>query len=94
MANIGAKLTLEALASEVGMSGRNLVRQFVADTGMTPHGFIEGARIDFARNLLEGSTLPLKSIAYKCGFVTVDRMRVLFQQRLGISPAQYRASFR
>ncbi len=94
MANIGARLTLDALASEVGMSGRNLVRLFVADTGMTPHAFIERARIDIARNLLEGSALPLKSIAYKCGFVTVDRMRVLFQQRLGISPAQYRASFR
>ncbi|MCD9120428.1 MULTISPECIES: GlxA family transcriptional regulator [Cupriavidus] len=94
MANIGARLTLDALAAEVGMSGRNLVRLFVADTGMTPHAFIERARIDIARNLLEGSALPLKSIAYKCGFVTVDRMRVLFQQRLGISPAQYRASFR
>ncbi len=94
MANIGARLTLDALAAEVGMSGRNLVRLFVADTGMTPHAFIERARIDIARNLLEGSTLPLKSIAYKCGFVTVDRMRVLFQQRLGISPAQYRANFR
>ncbi|MCG5258747.1 GlxA family transcriptional regulator [Cupriavidus gilardii] len=94
MANIGARLTLDALAAEVGMSGRNLVRLFVADTGMTPHAFIERARIDIARNLLEGSALPLKSIAYKCGFVTVDRMRVLFQQRLGISPAQYRANFR
>lgn len=94
MANINAKLTLKALASEVGMSERNLARLFVAHTGMTPHAFIERARIDMARNLLDGSTLPLKSVAYKCGFVTVDRMRVLFQQRLGISPAQYRASFR
>jgi transcriptional regulator GlxA family with amidase domain len=94
MANIGARLTLPLLAAELGMSARNLVRLFVAQTGMTPHAFIEGARIDIARNLLEGSALPLKSIAYKCGFVTVDRMRVLFQQRLGVSPAQYRASFR
>jgi transcriptional regulator GlxA family with amidase domain len=94
MANIGARLTLPLLATELGMSARNLARLFVAHTGMTPHAFIEGARIDIARNLLEGSELPLKSIAYKCGFVTVDRMRVLFQQRLGLSPAQYRASFR
>lgn len=93
MANIGARLTLPLLAAELGMSARNLTRLFVAQTGMTPHAFIEAARIDIARNLLEGSALPLKSIAYKCGFVTVDRMRVLFQQRLGVSPAQYRASF-
>ncbi|ARP88723.1 GlxA family transcriptional regulator [Bordetella genomosp. 9] len=94
MDHLGDKLTLQALAAEVGMSGRNLARLFVADTGMTPHEFIERARIDMARNLLEGNDLPFKSVAYQCGFVTVDRMRAVFQQRLGVSPAQYRGSFR
>ncbi|MBY4946946.1 DJ-1/PfpI family protein [Cupriavidus respiraculi] len=94
MANLGARLTLPLLAAELGMSARNLVRLFMAQTGMTPHAFIEAARIDMARNLLEGSALPLKTVAHRCGFVTVDRMRVVFQQRLGVSPAQYRASFR
>lgn len=91
--NLGSKLTLATLAEVVGMSARNLVRQFVSHTGMTPHEFIERARIDMARNLLEGTALPLKTVAWQCGFVTVDRMRVVFQQRLGIPPAQYRASF-
>jgi len=94
MANIAGRLTLPLLAAELGMSARNLTRLFVARTGMTPHAFIEAARIDIARNLLEGTGLPLKTVAHRCGFVTVDRMRVLFQQRLGVSPAQYRASFR
>jgi transcriptional regulator GlxA family with amidase domain len=61
---------------------------------MTPHDFVEAARVDVARNLLEGSDLPLKAIAYDCGFGTADRMRLVFGRRLGVSPAQYRATFR
>jgi transcriptional regulator GlxA family with amidase domain len=74
------------------MSTRNLARHFVSETGITPHEFVERARIDAARMLLEGSDRPLKSVAYDCGFGTADRMRVVFC--LGVTPAHYRANFR
>jgi AraC-like DNA-binding protein len=80
------------LADAVGMSTRNLARHFVSETGITPHEFVERARIDAARMLLEGSDRPLKSVAYDCGFGTADRMRVVFC--LGVTPAHYRANFR
>lgn len=94
MANIGRRHTLESLASEVGMSARNLVRRFVQETRITPHDFVEHARIDAARRLLEGSDRPLKAVAYDCGFGSADRMRTVFSEHLGVTPAQYRASFR
>jgi transcriptional regulator GlxA family with amidase domain len=94
MANIGGRHTLESLAAVVGMSARNLARHFVQETGITPHEFVERARIDAARMLLEGSDRPLKAVAYDCGFGTADRMRIVFNERLGVTPAQYRASFR
>jgi transcriptional regulator GlxA family with amidase domain len=93
MKNIGNRHTLQSLADAIGMSSRNLARQFVRETGMTPHDFIERARVDAARMLLEGTHLPLKSVAFDCGFGTADRMRMVFIGRLGITPAQYRASF-
>jgi AraC-like DNA-binding protein len=34
------------LADAVGMSTRNLARHFVSETGITPHEFVERARID------------------------------------------------
>ena len=55
MQHIGASFTVEALAQVAGMSGRNLARLFVQETGVTPHEFVERARVDAARNLLEGS---------------------------------------
>lgn len=94
MANIGGRHTLDSLAAVVGMSARNLARHFVQETGITPHEFVERARIDAARMLLEGSDRPLKAVAYDCGFGTADRMRIVFNERLGVTPAQYRASFR
>jgi transcriptional regulator GlxA family with amidase domain len=61
------------LADVVGMSTRNLARHFFNETGITPHEFVERARIDAARMLLEGSDRPFKSVAYDCGFGTADR---------------------
>ncbi|MCK1682863.1 GlxA family transcriptional regulator [Bradyrhizobium sp. 147] len=94
MARIGDRHTLESLAAVVGMSPRNLSRHFVQTTGITPHDFIERARVDAARMMLEGSDRPLKAVAFDCGFGSADRMRIVFSSRLGITPMQYRASFR
>ena len=94
MTHIGQRHTLESLAAEVGMSPRNLARYFVQEAGITPHEFVQRARIDAARMMLEASERPLKTVAYECGFGTVDRMRIVFSERLGVTPAQYRASFR
>jgi transcriptional regulator GlxA family with amidase domain len=94
MANVGDRHSLESLAAVVGMSARNLARHFVQATGITPHEFIERARIDAARMMLEGSDRPLKVVAFDCGFGSADRMRIVFTARLGVSPIQYRASFR
>jgi transcriptional regulator GlxA family with amidase domain len=94
MEHIGDKHTLQSLAEAVGMSVRNFGRAFAQATGITPHEFVEQARIDAARRLLEGSDRPLKAVAFDCGFGSADRMRIVFSERLGVSPAHYRASFR
>ncbi|MCK9469543.1 MAG: GlxA family transcriptional regulator [Porticoccaceae bacterium] len=94
MTHLAERHTLQALAGEVGMSTRSLTRHFLREAGVTPHEFIQRVRIDAARRLLEGSEQPLKTIAYECGFSSSDRMRMVFTERLGVTPAQYRASFR
>ena len=94
MAHVADRHTLQSLAAVAGMSPRNLARQFVQEIQVTPHEFVERARIDAARMRLEGSDAALKAVAFECGFGTADRMRVVFTARLGVSPAQYRASFR
>jgi transcriptional regulator GlxA family with amidase domain len=91
--HIGDAHTVDALARVAGMSTRSLARLFLEELGVTPRTFVEGIRVDAARNLLEGGDLPLKVVAFKSGFGSADRMRMVFARRLGVSPAQYREQF-
>lgn len=93
MAHLAESLSVERLAEIAGMSARNFARLFVKELGVTPAEFVQRARIDAARNLLEGSELPLKTVAYQCGFGSAARMRLVFAQRFGLTPHQYRDSF-
>lgn len=84
---------VEKMASMAAMSTRHFARLFSREVKMTPMEFIQNARIDRARNLLETSTLPLKTIAHRSGFGSVRYMRFLFSERLGLTPTQYRQQF-
>ncbi len=94
MANLRGDLSVARLAAAAGMSERSFARQFVEWAEVTPHEFVERARVDAARNLLESTAAPLKTVAWDCGFASAERMRLVFVRRLGVSPVQYRASFR
>jgi len=93
LANLREPLSVDTLAELAGMSARHFARVFVQRTSVTPHEFIERARVDVARRLLETSDQPLKTIAWECGFASADRMRLVFLRRLGVTPGQYQASF-
>lgn len=94
MEHIHQSFTVRQLAEVAGMSARNFARVFVQQTRVTPHEFVEQARVDAARQLLESSDAALKAVAYECGFGSADRMRVVFAKRIGVTPVQYRARFR
>jgi transcriptional regulator GlxA family with amidase domain len=94
MEHIAERLTVAELARVAGMSERNFARAFVQLAQLTPHEFVERARVDAARNALESTDAPLKTVAFECGFGSADRMRIVFMRRLGVSPGEYRTSFR
>jgi len=91
--NLTADLSIEALASRLAMSPRNFTRLFVRDTGITPAVFVERARLQQARRLLETTTHSIDVIAASCGFRSADVMRRALLRRLGIGPTDYRDRF-
>lgn len=93
MANTDHDLTVEVLAERVAMSPRNFARLFLAETGMTPAKFVEMARIDQARHLLETSEYAVETVANKSGFKDTERMRRSFIRQLGVNPQSYRKRF-
>jgi transcriptional regulator GlxA family with amidase domain len=84
---------IERMAGMAAMSTRHFARVFSREVKMTPMEFIQNARIDKARNLLESTGLPLKTIAHRSGFGSVRHMRFLFSDKLGLTPTQYRQQF-
>lgn len=87
------EFSIERMACMATMSPRHFARVFSREVNMTPMEFIQNARLDRARNLLETSALPLKTVAHRSGFGSVRYMRSLFSDRLGLTPSQYRQQF-
>ncbi|WP_439814429.1 GlxA family transcriptional regulator [Zavarzinia sp. CC-PAN008] len=91
--NLGADLSVPALASRAGMSERSLTRAFASQLAMSPARFVERARLDAARRLLEESAMPCKQVAGRVGLGDDEALRRVFQRNLQVSPADYRARF-
>jgi transcriptional regulator GlxA family with amidase domain len=93
LANLRARLDVESLAHEVGMSTRNFGRVFKQELGTTPADFVAAARTDAARRMLEDTSKPLQRIASECGFADVNAMRRAFTKTISVSPNDYRGRF-
>jgi AraC family transcriptional activator FtrA len=81
------------LAAMAAMSERSFMRRFREATGMSPASWLVSARLDRARELLEGSALSIDAIAAECGFGSAITLRHHFRHKLGISPGTYRERF-
>ncbi|MDR6924503.1 DJ-1/PfpI family protein [Pseudomonas sp. BE134] len=93
LANLTGDLALADLAYAANMSTRNFSRVFAKEAKITPAEFVERARVDAARVLLESTHSPLKTVAYQCGFRDAQHMRTVFNRRLGVTPWQFRRNF-
>lgn len=86
-------LRTEALAARANMSLRTFYRTFESATGVPPAEWVEKARLEIARRLLEQSSDQVDQIAFKSGFSSNETMRKTFARRLGVTPTTYRLRF-
>jgi transcriptional regulator GlxA family with amidase domain len=93
-AHLSSDLGVERLAKRAAMSPRNFARVFLREVGETPARWVERARVEGARRLLEESDDGVDAIASRCGFGTAETMRRAFLRQLRVGPSAYRARFR
>ena len=92
-ANPGLDHSVASLAERMELSPRHFARLFRAEVGITPATWVEEARVNAARRLLElGSEAP-KQVAMHCGFADADTLRRAFARHVGVTPAEYRKRF-
>ncbi len=94
LGQLHADLRVEQLAERAAMSPRHFARTFSSEVGVTPARFVERARVEAARRLLEESAAGVDEIARRCGFGTAETLRRSFLRALHVSPSDYRRRFR
>lgn len=86
-------LSVPELAARAGMSERTFSRVFQKETGVGPAAFVEMARVNRAKALLEASDWPLARVAERAGFGSVEGLHRAFNKRVGVTPGGYRQRF-
>ena len=81
---------VDDLAAQVQTSRRYLEERFRAVLGCSIHDEIFRVRMAAAQRLLSTTLLPLKDVAARSGFRRADYLSVVFREKLGVSPSEYR----
>jgi transcriptional regulator GlxA family with amidase domain len=84
------EFTTATAASILGMSRMHLNRKLRLLTGCSTHGYIQGMRLEEARDLLS-QPWPVAFVARSCGFKSSSHFARAFRERFGDSPSGFRA---
>ena len=82
-------LTMDLIASEVGLSRVHLHRKMKDLTGQTPHDFIRKVRLKKAAELLASGKMNVSEVTYSCSFSSPTSFSALFKKFYGVAPSQY-----
>lgn len=83
-------ISLEAIATELGMSRYYFARLFKESTGLTPYQYIIQYRVKKAKQLLTQQSLSIKEISRYLGFANQNQFATFFYRYAGVSPNEYR----
>lgn len=78
------------LARDLGISQRQMERQFKEQLGRTPIAYHRDLRLDQARRLLSQTSMPITEIALTCGFGSASHFAKLYYGRFGRLPNEDR----
>jgi transcriptional regulator GlxA family with amidase domain len=90
---LGEPLTVAGLAAHARMSARGFARTFTVETGTSPMKWLNAARVNHARELLETTGTSIDDIAARCGLGTPANFRQHFRRATGTTPSEYRRMF-
>ena len=93
LSNLTRSVHLEELAERLRVTSRTLSRRFKAAIGETPLVFLQHARIERSKRLLETTRVSFDEIAHRVGYEDASSFRRLFVRATGISPRDYRRRF-
>jgi signal transduction histidine kinase/ligand-binding sensor domain-containing protein/DNA-binding response OmpR family regulator len=82
-------LSVDTIATEVGISRVHLNRKMKELTNQTPHTLIRNLRLKQAATLLEQGHQSISEVMYACGFPNLSSFSSTFKNFYGLSPRDY-----
>ena len=82
--------SVNALAHELGVGGRQLRRAMERELGVSPVELAQTHRLLLAKCLLTDTRLPVTRVAYSSGFQSLRRFNSVFRDRYRMSPSALR----
>ena len=84
-------VTLEDVAKSAALSHSSLTQLFKSELEMTPMEYVWHYRLAVAKKFLAFTELPIKEIAFRCGFKTTQHFSRKFEEKMGRNPTAFRA---
>jgi AraC family transcriptional regulator len=88
--NLGAQVSLAAIAAHSGISRFHLLRLFKQAYGETPFKRLTRWRMEAAQRRLRHGTDAISEIAFACGYENPAHFASAFRRAVGVSPTRYR----
>jgi AraC family transcriptional regulator len=88
--NLSGDLSLAEMAAATNLSPYHFARTFKRTTGLPPHRYVLRRRIERARELLEGTDLPIGEVAKRVGFASPSHFSQQFRRIVGVAPSDLR----
>ncbi|MBR1167191.1 helix-turn-helix domain-containing protein [Bradyrhizobium liaoningense] len=89
-----ADVSLDALASDAGLSRFHFCRAFKESTGLSPHAWLRQHRLEQAMHKLRESDEPIVSIAAALGYSSQTAFAAAFRKLTGETPSDWRRRMR
>ncbi len=85
-------ISIDELASIANMSKYHFLREFKKAMGLTPYSYIQGQRLNKAKELLLSTDHSVSDIARLCGFVNASHFSYATRRHFGKTPTELRIS--
>lgn len=92
--NIASQVSLEELANLVRLSTSYFAAAFKASFGVAPHGYIISRRVEWAKDRMRLTEMPLCEVALECGLSDQAHLSRIFKKATGMTPSAWRRQAR
>lgn len=88
--SVETEISMPEVAEHLNISYTKFRRLFKEYTGQSPAQYFINLRVHRAKEMLRGSSIPIKEISYMLHFETPEYFATMFKKRTGQSPTDFR----